>query len=305
MEKDYSVIVAGGGIAGISAAIQLKKIGIDFLLIERNKLGGIINDIYSIENYPGYFDPITGKNFTKNLEKQIETLKIKPLFNSIEEIDYDDNKFIVKLDDMELRSNYLVLATGSKPILPINYDNYSTDLKKNTHFELDSLKRDKTTILIGGGPKSYDYALSISEYGEVIFLEVNSHELPYYYQLKRLSKKDEIKLITGTQIKDISYKDGKIEVSAFYEGRQGVVKGDQLFVSKGREPDTSTLSDRVFKKESRLVRDKKLYYAGDCYYGKFRFLTTSAGDGITAAKQIYQDVIFNRIINTESIDKEF
>lgn len=296
MKSEHNVLIAGGGVAGISAAIQLRKIGIGFVLVEERRIGGIINDIYSIENYPGYFDPITGKNYTKLLKKHLDVLKIEPLMKRIDMIHYDGENFISTLGDDEIESNYLILATGSKPILPVNYESYPDDLKEHVHFDLESVEPKKTTILIGGGPQSYDYALSLSLLGgEVIFLEMNNAELPYYYQLKRVSRVDSIKLITGVSIRDINYVNGKVEVLASYKGKQGIVKGDQIFTAKGREPDTSILSDKLFDKGPRLVRDNKLYYTGDCYHGEFRFITNSAGDGIAAAKAICQDMRFNRL----------
>ena len=54
MNKHYDVIIIGSGIAGMTAAIYLKRSGIDTLIIEENAPGGQLNKINSIENYPGF-----------------------------------------------------------------------------------------------------------------------------------------------------------------------------------------------------------------------------------------------------------
>ena len=51
MER-YKVVIVGSGIAGMTAAINLKRGGIDTLIIENNTPGGVLNYIPDIENYP-------------------------------------------------------------------------------------------------------------------------------------------------------------------------------------------------------------------------------------------------------------
>ena len=53
MEK-YDCIIIGSGIAGITASIYLKNANKKILLIEKSALGGLLNKISKIENYPGF-----------------------------------------------------------------------------------------------------------------------------------------------------------------------------------------------------------------------------------------------------------
>src|SRR5215210_7849264 len=46
MERNYSLIIVGGGPIGIACALEAKKRGMDYLVLER---GALVNSIY---NYP-------------------------------------------------------------------------------------------------------------------------------------------------------------------------------------------------------------------------------------------------------------
>ena len=60
--KSYDCIVIGAGVAGMTAAIYLKRANKSVLLLEREMPGGQINKTTEIENYPG-FTKINGTGF--------------------------------------------------------------------------------------------------------------------------------------------------------------------------------------------------------------------------------------------------
>ena len=87
MEK-YKVVIVGAGIAGMSAAINLKRAGINPLIIENNAPGGTLNYIPNIENYPG-FESISGPDLAMNIYNQVNNLDIKIKSANISDIDLD------------------------------------------------------------------------------------------------------------------------------------------------------------------------------------------------------------------------
>ena len=52
--EEHKVVILCSGIAGMTAGIYLKRGGLDVLVVEDNIPGGVLNEIPSIENYPGY-----------------------------------------------------------------------------------------------------------------------------------------------------------------------------------------------------------------------------------------------------------
>ncbi len=50
--KDNEVAIVGGGPAGVSAAIYIKRYGMEPVLFEKDLIGGKTNYTEKIENYP-------------------------------------------------------------------------------------------------------------------------------------------------------------------------------------------------------------------------------------------------------------
>ncbi len=76
--KENKVVIIGSGIAGMTAAIYLKRGGLEPIIIENNAPGGMLNIIPNIENYPGYIS-IAGPDLAINIYNQVNELGIKYL----------------------------------------------------------------------------------------------------------------------------------------------------------------------------------------------------------------------------------
>ena len=50
--KNTEIVIIGAGMAGIASAVYLKRTNADFVLIDGNEIGGQLNKISDIENYP-------------------------------------------------------------------------------------------------------------------------------------------------------------------------------------------------------------------------------------------------------------
>ena len=74
MEKEkYDVIVAGGGIAGLTAAIYIARAARSVLVLEEEYFGGQIVNAGSVENYPG-IRRIAGYELSQNVYSQAVSL---------------------------------------------------------------------------------------------------------------------------------------------------------------------------------------------------------------------------------------
>ena len=82
MIQKYDTIIIGSGIAGMTAAIYLKRGGLNPLIIEEGAPGGQLNKITTIENYPG-FVKTDGPSLAKDIYDQVENLHIEYLFDKV------------------------------------------------------------------------------------------------------------------------------------------------------------------------------------------------------------------------------
>ena len=109
----YDVIVIGAGIAGMTAALYLKRANKNVLVIEKGMPGGAINTASTVKNYPGILT-VTGPEFSMLLYNQMKENNIEVMFDTVKDIELDGDKKIVKLKNKDLEAKYIVLATGKE-----------------------------------------------------------------------------------------------------------------------------------------------------------------------------------------------
>ena len=79
MNKIYDCIIIGAGPAGVSAAIYLKRAGLDFLIFENQLVGGKVNLTSEIDNYPP-FKNISGFDLSMQYRSSFSIyIKVAPL----------------------------------------------------------------------------------------------------------------------------------------------------------------------------------------------------------------------------------
>ena len=110
MKYQYDCVIVGAGIAGMTAAIYLKRAGLNIALIDKGAPGGILNSISLIENYPGFVS-ITGPDLAYNVFEQIQKLGIEVKYGNVLKI--KDN--IITTDIEEIKANKIIIATGRTP----------------------------------------------------------------------------------------------------------------------------------------------------------------------------------------------
>ena len=114
--KYSEVIIIGAGPAGLSAAIQLKRYGITPIIFEKDEAGGVLRNANLVENYLGFPKGITGPGLVTQFKDQFVKNDLKITYQEIHEIVRDGDQFIVETDNKKFTSDYLIIASGTKPI---------------------------------------------------------------------------------------------------------------------------------------------------------------------------------------------
>lgn len=110
MEK-VDCFIIGAGIAGITAAIYLKRSNLTSILMDKDAPGGKLNNIHRIDNYPGT-PSIAGPDLAYKLYEQATSLGVEFTYGSVSEVKKEGDLFHIYADVGEYLSTTLIVATG-------------------------------------------------------------------------------------------------------------------------------------------------------------------------------------------------
>lgn len=112
MSQHYDIIIAGGGPAGLTAAIYARRAGRSVLLLEKEGFGGQIATAPKVENFPG-FSAISGAELAGRMYTQAETLGASIELEEV--LSIQPGPVITVTTDYGVHTcTALILATGMK-----------------------------------------------------------------------------------------------------------------------------------------------------------------------------------------------
>lgn len=289
--KTKDVVIIGAGPAGIATAIQLKRYGIEAVLLERREIGGLLKDAYLVENYPGFPKGIPGSELVALLKQQLEACGATVCSEEVRELDYEDNVFTVKTAQQERECDIVVIASGTKPRVLTGLD-ISQKAEKRVVYEVTQLEQTahKKIAIIGAGDAAFDYALNLSEKNDVTILNRGTTTKCLPVLEKRVFEKQNIDYKAATQIKCITSHDQGLVLTCSNASSQWDMSVSYLLVAIGREPRLDFVTSSVKKKLVRLQMRKKLYMVGDVKNDRYRQTSIAVGDGIKCAMEIYHNM---------------
>jgi len=114
----YDVIIAGGGPAGLTAAIYSSRAHLKTLLLDKKIPGGQLNDTTEVENFPGFEEAISGSDLMERTRKQAERFSTAIKLEEVLDIHWGDGRteHLVVTDQGKYSSAVLIIATGAGPV---------------------------------------------------------------------------------------------------------------------------------------------------------------------------------------------
>ena len=107
----YDLIIVGGGIAGVTAAIYAARKEMKFAIISPEFGGEIVNTTF-VENWPG-IKSISGIELADSYVEHMKSLNVEIIEDKVIEVKHNNN-FIITTSKGIYESKILIWATGSK-----------------------------------------------------------------------------------------------------------------------------------------------------------------------------------------------
>lgn len=288
--KKTSVVIIGSGIAGISASLYLKRANIDFILLEGNMAGGMLNQLKTIENYPAV-PKTSGSDILISLMDQLRFNNIPVTYGNVQTILKNETGFEVVTDVNSMESKVVIVATGtgttSKTI--VGEDKYF-GLGVSYCATCDgNFFKGADVAVIGNNNICIEEASYLSGLVNKLYFVCPDEELSGDKDgIDNLKRHGNIEIIKSAEVTEIIGDDF---------GVTGIVVDDKVisvsgvFPYVGKKTPTQILKNIkpimngpfVITNEEKMTNISGLYAAGDIVSKKLKQLITAASDGATAA----------------------
>ena len=290
MNKHYDAIVIGSGIAGMTAAIYLKRGGLNPLIIEENAPGGQLNRITAIENYPGFLK-IDGPDLAKEIYDQVENLKIEYLFDKVISTELNQEEKIINTLNHKLTCKYLIIATGrlSKKLFGDD-DKYAGKGISYCALCDGNLYKGQDVAVVGGGNSALEEALYLSKICHTVTLIHRGETFRGDQTLiNDVENTENIKCVYNSNITEYNIENDRLASILLDNGNKINVTG--LFISIGSVPSAEIFNvekDKGFIKvdDECMTNIDNVYACGDVIKKNVYQLTTASSEGTMVAYSI-------------------
>jgi thioredoxin reductase (NADPH) len=290
----YDFIIVGAGSAGLSAAQYGARSNLSVLVLEPFLEGGQIQNIISLENYPGIFPAVSGVEFSEAMTKQTLSFGAKIEHATVDSIDKINEKFVVKTKSVIYECSALLIATGAvhrKIGIPGEKEFESKGVSYCATCDGPFFKNRKI-VVIGGGDAACDEAMYLSSLSDDVTLIHRRGQLRAQRVLAdRILKNPNIKVIFDTNVIEIKG-DGVVKsiVLKTNTGEVTDLSVDGVFIFIGMDPRTELVGSVKKDESGYIITNERmetnipgLFVAGDIRSKPFRQVITACSDGAIAA----------------------
>lgn len=298
--KEFDVIIIGGGVAGISAALWCDELELDAILLESgSELGGqLLWTFNAIENHLGV-KAENGKQMRDIFLAQIKQRKFTLSLDSrVEKVDLE-KKLVAINNGEKFQAKSVVIATG--------VSRRKLNVKGEKKFQgkgiISSGKRDgklvtgKTVAVIGGGDAAFENALILSEFASKVLLINRSVDFKARSEfVSEVRENPKIEILVNTIVSEIIGA-GNVESIKLKNRETNQIFNqsiDFIITRIGVEPNTKEFQEQIETDEKGYIKVnssgqtnlENIYAIGDVANPLSPTISSAAGMGSTAVKAI-------------------
>jgi len=294
--REYDVVIVGGGPAGLTAGIYTARARLRSLLIEKAVTGGLIVNAGLVENYPGFPQGISGLELTDSMNQQAVKFGMETLLAEVTGLELKGEQKIVKTTEGDIVAKAVIIASGSGRVkLDVPGEEEFTGRGVAYCAICDAyFYKDLPVAVVGGGNAAINEALDLSKFAAKVTVIHRRQELRATRILQEKAFADpKIEFLWDTVVEAIEGEDvvKRIRLRNVRTGEKSVMDISGIFVAIGFKPDTDYLkgvlsldaNGAIITNEKMEAEVPGIFAAGDIRSGSIRQVVAGAGDGAVAA----------------------
>ncbi|HEX4262918.1 MAG TPA: NAD(P)/FAD-dependent oxidoreductase [Verrucomicrobiae bacterium] len=301
--KQAEIIIVGGGIAGLSAAIYLGRAKRETLMIDAGK--SMARWEPDVQNYLGFPRGISGEELLRRARQQARQYQVRFARDEIISAKACANKFFLQGQKSNYSCRRLLLATGIFHVPP-DIPGVKPCLGHSMFFckDCDGYRVQRCSIgVYGWTNETVEYALAMLSYSKRVAILTDGRKPRWNRRHQNWIHSHGIPVLRRN-IRDVRHSGGKIQALVFDGGKE--VPIEALFTTRG-DIYFSKLAEKLGAAVNRdgeiVVRldmrtTVKGLYAAGCVTPANCQMIIAAGQGATAAQTI------NRDLFSESLAKD-
>ncbi len=293
LQREFDVMILGGGIAGMTAAIYTARANLSTVIIDAMICGGLVNFTHTIENFPSYIE-IGGMELMEKVHQQVLQLGVQTdQMAEIASLDLTSDIKTIETEESVYTAKAVIVATGREPVkLDIDTD------CENVHYCAicdGSNYKGQRVLVVGGGNSGFDEAMYLLSIGveHLTLIEVADRLFASQTAQDNIARFSNVSIRTSTRIKKLE-NGSKLKSVLLEDTRTGKTERldvNGIFVYIGQAPNTTLFKNVIELDDNGFIitncsmetNIKGVYAAGDVIRKSYRQITTAMADGTVAA----------------------
>ena len=298
MEKNFDLVILGGGPGGYTAALYGARAGLKVAVIERLSAGGQMALTHQIDNYPGFPEGIDGFSLAEKMQSQAHRFGAETIYAEVKKADLLSDPKRLQTDGDVILSKALILATGANP-RPLGLPEEAELVNRGVAYcaACDGMfYRGKTVVVVGGGDTAAADTLLLSRICKEVHLVHRRDSLratKIYHE--PIEKAENVVIHWNCTVEKILHekKVTGIVLKNTKTGEETEFACEGVFVSVGRIPNTELFASQleldsagyIVAGEDTCTNIPGVYAVGDVRTKALRQVVTAVSDGAVAAHQ--------------------
>jgi len=294
--EDFDLVVLGAGVAGLVAGATAGRHGLRVVVVDRLGVGGQIQGVVSVEDFPGIPEGIPGFELGPLLHAQAEAAGAEFRLDTVTAVEAIGDGFLARGDQDNYAAPALIVASGStaRPLALPGAGALAGRGVSHCASCDGPLHAGRDVCVIGGGDSAVQEAITLADHAAHVTVVFEDAGLGAQRVLQaKLAARGNVDLRPSTRAREIVGEGAvsAIRLDSLSDGSTTTLDVSGVFVYVGLDPSSSLVRGMVdldaggHIEVDLMMRTSRpgLFAAGDVRSRSASQLASAAGDGATAA----------------------